>query len=393
MSKILYVCSSDLSGEIGSLGSVRHIMEVSENLYKLGNQVKLIVPYHARYPHKTAIDIIYIPILKVKIFRTLMAELLAPLFIIAYLLCWRPDVIYWRQAYLTIFPVLLARLFQKMIVTEVNGLTIDEIESEPLNKIRKKCILSFEAFNYHRSHHLICVAPKIRERIIDHYRLPPEKVSVILNGVNSDKMPIIDFWKAKEMIGIQPDSKVIGFVGHFFPWDGIETIIKAAPQILKEVRNTYFLIIGHGKWGVHLQRMASKKGVSEKFIFTGKVPWEKLYLYINAFDIATAPYAQAINTNSGRSSLKILEYFSCKKPVIASETDAIPEIVDIREKGFGVLVKAEDSDAFAREAIRLLKSPDERKKMAESGRSYVVNERSWTIVARKTETIINELVN
>jgi glycosyltransferase involved in cell wall biosynthesis len=367
-------------------------MEVSENLNKLGNQVKLIVPYHARYPHKTAIEIIYIPILRVKIFRALMAELLAPLFIIAYLFCWRPDVIYWRQAYLTIFPVLLARLFQKKIITEVNGLTIDEIESEPLNKIRKKCILSFESFNYRRSHHLICVAPKIRERIIDHYRLPPEKVSVILNGVNSDKMPIVDPRKAKKMVGIQPDSKVIGFVGHFFPWDGIEYIIKAAPQILKEVRDTYFLIIGHGKWGEHLQRMASQKGVSEKFIFTGKVPWEKLYQYINAFDIATAPYAQAINTNSGRSSLKILEYFSCKKPVIASETDAIPEIVDIREKGLGVLVKAEDSEAFAREAIRLLQSPDERKKMAESGRRYVASERSWTIVARKTETIINELL-
>jgi glycosyltransferase involved in cell wall biosynthesis len=390
--KILYICSADLSGTFGSLGSVRHIMEVSENLHRLGNKVRLIVPGYARYPHFTPIKLIYVPIIKVRFLRTLVYEFLAPLFTLFHIFLWKPDIVYWRQAYLTVFPVLLSRLFGKKIITEVNGLTIDEVESEPLSDIRKKIILVFERFNYRFSSHLICVAPKIRTRILEHYRLPKGKASVILNGVNSDRMPVMDSGEAKAQVGLDADKYVIGFVGHLFPWDGIEYLIEAAPEIIREVKGVHFLIIGHGLWGEHLPELAEQKGLSKYFVFAGKVPWEKLYIYVNAFDVATAPYSQAINFQSGRSSLKILEYFACKKPVVASKTDVIPEVVDLTERGLGITVTPEDPGALAKAILRLLKDDGLRKKMGKEGRNYVEKERSWKIVAKKIETIIQGMV-
>jgi len=390
--KILYICSADLSGQFGSLGSVRHIMEVSENLCHLGNRVKLIVPKYAGYPHATPVDIIYVPIIKIRFLRTLIHELLAPFFVMAYLWLWKPDMVYWRQAYLTIFPVLLSRLFGKKILTEVNGLTLDEVESEPLSRLRKMVILAFERFNYRFSSHLICVAPQIRVRILEYYRLPADKVSVILNGVNSDRMPIMDPGEAKKKIGLDPGIRVVGFVGHFFPWDGIEHLIDAAPQIIKEINNVRFLIIGHGRWGEHLPKLAEERGLAKNFIFTGKVDWGRLYLYINAFDVATAPYSKAINSQSGRSSLKILEYFACKKPVVASETEVIPEVVDLTKKGLGITVKPEDAGALAMAIIRLLKNDALREQMGKDGRNYVKQERSWKVVAQKTQCIMHTLL-
>jgi glycosyltransferase involved in cell wall biosynthesis len=390
--KILYICSADLSGETGSLGSVRHIMEVSGNLQKLGNQVKLIVPKYALYNHSTPVDLIYVPILKVRFLRTLIYELLAPFFLLVYLAFWRPDIIYWRQAYLTIFPVLLVKLFRKKIVTEVNGLTIDEVSSEPLSLLRKKLILLFEKINYEHSSHLICVAPNIKQRILEHYKIPSPKVSVILNGVNSDLMPLLDAKEAKKKIGIDPELSVIGFVGHFFPWDGIEYLIEAAHEIIKKKSNVRFLIIGHGRWGDHLPKLVLQQGLADYFIFTGKVPWEQLYFYINAFDIATAPYSMTINSQSGRSSLKILEYFACQKPVVASQTDAIPEIVHLEKKGFGITVPSENSFALAKAILKLLENESLIQKMGEGGRDYVVNERNWEIVSRKTLSIIKNLI-
>lgn len=390
--KILYICSADLSGETGSLGSVRHIMEVSENLNDQGNRVKLIAPKHALYPHNTPVHIIYVPLIKVRFLRTLVYELLAPFFVMAHLIFWRPHVVYWRQAYLTIFPVLLSRLLASKIVTEVNGLTIDEVESEPLSKTRKRLILVFEKFNYRFSSHLICVAPKIRARIMSHYRPPPEKVSVILNGVNSDRMPVINPLEAKHKIGLDSNTRVVGFVGHFFPWDGIEYLIEAAPEIIKDIGNVRFLIIGHGNWGEHLPKLAEKKGLAEHFIFTGKVEWERLYLYVNAFDVATAPYSKAINFQSGRSSLKILEYFACKKPVVASETEVIPEVVDLTKRGLGITVESENASALAGAIIRLLKDENMREQIGKNGRKYVEQERSWKMVARRIQVILRRLV-
>lgn len=390
--RILYVCSADLSGESGSLGSVRHIMEVCENLYRIGTRVALIVPNYAHYPHATPVDIIYVPIVKVRFLRTLIYELLAPFFMMAYIVFWRPHIIYWRQAYLTIFPVLLSRSLGKKIITEVNGLTIDEVESEPLGKIRKKLVLAFEKFNYRTSSHLICVAPQIRTRILEHYRLPPDKVSIILNGVNSERMLVLDSREAKKEIGLDPDAPVVGFVGHFFPWDGIEYLIDAAPQIIKEIKDVRFLIIGHGLWGEHLPRLAAKQGLSEYFVFTGKVPWEQLYYYVNAFDVATAPYSKSINFQSGRSSLKILEYSACQKPVVASQTEVIPEVVDLVQRELGITVQPEDPNALARAILHLLRDEGLREKMGRGGRDYVEKERSWRIVAQKTLSIMRNLV-
>jgi glycosyltransferase involved in cell wall biosynthesis len=391
--KVLYICSADLSGTSGSLGSVRHIMEVSENLYRLGNEVKLIAPSYARYPHLTPVRITYVPILKIRYLRTLIYEFFSPFFVIFQLVFWRPHIVYWRQAYLTVFPALLSRLLGKVIITEVNGLTIDEIESEPLSKLRKKIILTFETVNYRASNHLICVAPQIRDRIREHYSLPLGRVSVILNGVNSDRMPVMDVKEARREIGLDQDLQVVGFVGHFFPWDGIEHLIEAAPSIIKEIKDIRFLIVGHGIWGDHLPALVRQKGLEKYFIFTGKVPWEKLYLYVNAFDVATAPYSKDINLQSGRSSLKILEYFACNKPVVASRTSVIPEVVDLGERQLGITVQPEDPNALASAILRLLKDKGLKGKMAKGGRAYVEKERSWKIVAQKTQGIMHTFVN
>ncbi len=389
--KILYLCSADLSGESGSLGSVRHIMEVSENLCRLGNSVKLIAPCYARYSHSTPVDIVYVPIIKVRFLRTIIYEFLSAFYIFASLFFWKPDIVYWRQAYLTIFPVLLSRFSGKKIITEVNGLTIDEVESEPLSFLRKKIILVFEKINYKLSNHMICVAPQIRKRILNHYNLPEDKVSVILNGVNAEKMPAIETVEAKKKVGLDPKSLVVGFVGHFFPWDGIEHLIGAAQIITKEMEKVRFLIIGHGRWGDHLPDLAAHKGMSDYFIFTGKVPWEKLFYYVNSFDVATAPYSKAINFKSGRSSLKILEYFACKKPVVASRTDVIPEIVDLTKKGFGVTVEPENTKELATAILTLLQNSILRKQMGSGARDYVEQERSWMAVAQRTQTLMQSM--
>lgn len=391
--KILYICSSDLSGESGSLGSVRHIFEVCENLCRMGNKIRLIAPRYARYSHSTPIEIIYVPMLKIRFLRTITYEALAPFFILSCILLWKPAVIYWRQSYLTFFPVFLSILSNKKIITEVNGLTIDEIKSETISRFRKNIVLHFEKYNYKNSSHLICVAPVIKERLLKYYKLSKRKISVILNGVNSNRMPVIDSAKAKEALGIDPEMKVIGFVGHFFPWDGIEYLIEAASKIIQKQKNVRFLIIGHGRWGMHLPKLVAKMGLNDFFIFTGKVPWEKLYIYVNAFDVATAPYSKSINIKSGRSSLKILEYFACNKPVVASNTEAIPEIMDIKKRELGLTVKPEDSNELARAILFLLESEETKLSIGNRARAYMQKERSWEAVARKINNLIVTMIN
>ncbi|MFP4475051.1 MAG: glycosyltransferase family 4 protein [Desulfatibacillaceae bacterium] len=388
--RILYICSTDLSGREASPGSVRHIMEVAENLVGLGHDVTLIAPDYAPYPHETPVRIVYVPLVNVRYARTIMYESLAPLAILREIGAHRPDAVYWRQSYLTFWPVVLARLAGVPVVTEVNGLTLDEVESEPLSSLRKRVILGLESVNYRLSSRLVCVAPSIRDRIVEHYKLPEDRATVVLNGVNADRMPVMDPREARKALGWNPDLSYVGFVGHFFPWDGIEGLIHCAPLVAERIPDVRFVVVGHGKWGEHLPALARRKKVDNRFIFTGMVPWEKLYLYVNAFDVATAPYSREINASSGRSSLKILEYFALKKPVVASRTSVIPEVIDIADRDLGLIVPPEDPPALASAIVRLLENPRLRERLGRGGREYVTRERSWPRVTEQVAKILEQ---
>lgn len=391
--KILYICSADLSGQFGSLGSVRHIMEVAENLLKLGHNLILIAPrFRKKYPDKTSVRLTYVPLIPVRFFRTIIYELLSPLYMLFYIIIFHPQIIYWRQSYLTIAPVLLARLLGKKIVVEVNGVTLEEVESEPLNWLRKKAILTFEDFNYRFASHLIVVAPRIKDIISRAYGLASRKVTVLLNGVNIDKIRPLSKLETRKKLGLTADSKIVGFIGHLFPWSGIEVLINAAPLIKNQIPNTKFLIIGHGKWGKKLPDHARLKGMENDFIFTGKIHWNLIHLYINSFDIGVAPYTQSIDTKSG-SSLKILEYLACGKPVVASKTDSIPEIMTLKEKNLGILVPPEKPDALAKAIVKLLKDKSFLEHVSIRCRSYVEKERSWIEVAKKTQKLLLDLIS
>ena len=79
--------------------------------------------------------------------------------------------------------------------------------------------------------------------------------------------------------------------------------------------------------------------------------------------------------------------------MVASETEVIPEIVDLAEKGLGLTVQPEDARALADAILHLLENESLRKKMGQDGRDYVERERSWQIVAQKTQYIMNTLVD
>jgi len=76
---------------------------------------------------------------------------------------------------------------------------------------------------------------------------------------------------------------------------------------------------------------------------------------------------------------------------VASRTRVIPEVVDIDKRGLGITVKPEDPGSLADAIILLLKDKALRQDMGGKGRDYVERERSWRIVAKRTQGIMEAL--
>jgi glycosyltransferase involved in cell wall biosynthesis len=102
-------------------------------------------------------------------------------------------------------------------------------------------------------------------------------------------------------------------VGNLAPWQGMEYLIQVAPSLTKRLPSIRFLIIGSGVLKEKFQAQVQSSGMSDRFIFTGMVDYEKIPLYINISDICLVLKRRLA---SGYSPIKLFEYMACGKPVL-----------------------------------------------------------------------------
>jgi glycosyltransferase involved in cell wall biosynthesis len=365
-----------------------HTMELFKNLKKIGNQVDLFIPKSKHAMSFRRPDILYLPLLSR---GWLIRDTFYQLVLLFYYLVYRikhtkPDVIYARISILTISPLILSKLLKIPCVVEINGLGIDELKLSNASKLIIQIYKVVEKLNYKHAEKIVAVTQGVKEGIKELYNVPDEKVVVVENGANTDLLRPMDITKARKELKFDQDANYVCFVGALYPWQGVEYLIRSAPLILKKHPKTKFLIVGDGMMKEELINLAEKTGVSDKFIFTGAVPYEEVPKYINASDVCVV-YKRPFK--SGYSPLKLYEYMACGKPVVASRISGF-EILE--EQNAGILVEPEKTEELAKAIIKLLKDEKLREEMGKNGREYVVTNHSWESVARDVAEVCESVI-
>ncbi len=144
---------------------------------------------------------------------------------------------------------------------------------------------------------------------------------------------------------------VIGFVGSLKPWHGIE-ILAEAFRLLTNDSRFHLMIVGDGPMANAIN--ALEEEFPGRVTFVGAVPQSEVPKYVRAMDIAVAPYPQL--ERFYYSPLKILEYMSAGRAVVASRIGQIVEL--IRDGETGLLVSPGDTSELV-DAIQKL-AADER---------------------------------
>jgi glycosyltransferase involved in cell wall biosynthesis len=163
-----------------------------------------------------------------------------------------------------------------------------------------------------------------------------------------------------------------------------------APWVVHSLPETKFVIVGDGEMRAELESLAEKLKIRDKIIFTGFVPHENVPKYINSFDVCAAPFGGIErNVKYSFSALKLYEYMACGKPVVTTDVCGIKN--DIRDIGLGVIVKADDTEAFASSLIEIMKNPELQNTMGEKARSWVLKEHSWKNVAERVSKVCENI--
>jgi glycosyltransferase involved in cell wall biosynthesis len=221
----------------------------------------------------------------------------------------------------------------------------------------------------------------------------PEKVVLVDAAADTGlfKPDLAQRTRIRTLYGIS-DSIVVGYVGTFVSWHGIEELIDASVELTKCVPNVKFLMVG--PYFESAREYAQRKMVEDIFIFTGPVPYENVPALINAMDIAVAPYnplKSALRSKYGIGSpLKIFEYMACGKPVITTHVEPIPKVVKHMKNG--ILIPPGDPKALAKAILTLTQNRQKMEELGEEGRQTVLMKYSWESFAKRLNEILREVI-
>jgi glycosyltransferase involved in cell wall biosynthesis len=161
---------------------------------------------------------------------------------------------------------------------------------------------------------------------------------------------------------------------------GPDLLVEAVPMILRYRPDVRFIFMGEGAMRADCERRARELGVSDACRFLGYTTTAEKEELINACDLMCVP------SRNEPFGVVVLEAWDACKPVVA--TDAI-SIVKNFEDGLLAYVQPE---SIAWCINRLLRDPEEMKRLAAAGCSRVEAEFNWDQIARRTEDVYGEVL-
>lgn len=373
-------------------GSNIHILELLGNFKKYTNII-MFAPGQ-KSVNRALPGIKYVPVIDNKYLVQPSYELILPFYLLYSFIKNRPDVLYLRQNSFPIIPIILCKILKIPSVVEVNGLVLDELKVNNSKsfayRVFSRLALRSEKLNYRYCDRIVSVTDKLKEELVNLYAVPEGKIIVINNGANTDLFKPMNQERVKAELQLEESKKYVCFVGNLAAWQGVEFLIYASPFVLEKCPDVRFLVVGDGAMKNKLLEITSASGLLNKFIFTGRVPYDSVPRYINASDVCVAPFIKGRNEKIGLSALKTYEYLACGKPIVASSIPGVKDLIEC--SGGGISVSPEDPEELANAIVELILNEKMRTLMGERGRKYVVENHSWNGVVRKILDICSDII-
>ncbi len=292
----------------------------------------------------------------------------------------RPDLLYERYALNTFCGVWASRRFGIPLVLEVNAPL--RYEQEKLGKLAFKRLARFsERWICSKSARTLVVSSVLRD-MLHEQGVPAEQMVVMPNGIAAEKFhPNVSGAAIRARYGLA-NKTVIGFVGWFRKWHGLEMLLEIMHESRLHEQNVRLLLVGEGPAEADLKQYVQANGLQASVIFTGPIARAEVPAHLAAMDIAVQPKAPEY-----ACPMKIFEYLGMGKCIVAPDQPNIREILCDRDNGY--LFQPESKESLRATLSELLWDSAKRKHVEE--RAYQsVFERGflWQENARKTLGVI-----
>jgi Glycosyltransferase len=217
---------------------------------------------------------------------------------------------------------------------------------------------------------IVAVSRAIRERIANVAGVSQNRIRVVPNGLDLNRMPKPNFADVTE-IGSPWRTPVVGTLGHLSEKKGQRVFLQAVHILLERGLDAEFVILGDGPDRGTLRMLADELNITKRVTFTPQTVSGQL----SQLDILVEPSLQE------GLGISVMQAMATGVPVVAN---GVGGLYDLIEDGVtGTLVKAGNPESLADAIWCLLHSPDARLEMAKQARLMIEKEFSADTVAKK----------
>lgn len=205
---------------------------------------------------------------------------------------------------------------------------------------------------------IVSVSTSSRDELIADFRVSPERIVVIPNGVDTDLFRPLDLER-------EP-GHIVTIASSDQPSKGLDHLVEAVAKLATE-REVRLTVVGKGGLGRSFRKTVARFGIAELVTATGRVSGLDLVDVLNRAEVAVVP-----SLYEG-FSLPAVEAMATGTPLVATTGGALPEVVGEA----GVLVRPGDAGALAQAISALLDDPARRADLSRKGPSRAERDYSW----------------
>lgn len=305
----------------------------------------------------------------------------------------KPDLLHAHSPVLNAIPAIrVGKRLGIPVVYEVRAFWEDAAVDHGTTRegsLRYRLTRRLETHALRHADHVFTICEGLR-RDIAARGIAPERVTVIPNAVDIESFEpggVPDTALARDL-GLA-GATVVGFIGSFYAYEGLDLLLEALPALLARRQEVRVLLVGGGPQEEALKAQAAALGLSDKVIFTGRVPHAEVQRYYDLVDVLAYP-RHSMRLTELVTPLKPLEAMAQGRLLVASDVGGHQELIRHGETGW--LFKAGSAEALAGAIDQLLDHRAQWPDLRRAGRAFVERERHWAGSVARYRPVFERLV-
>ena len=289
----------------------------------------------------------------------------------------KPDIVYAHSSKAGAFARIADLGLNNKVIYNPHGWAFNMQQSAK----KKEMCKWVEKISAHFCDKIVCISDAEKESALREKICKSSKLQVIYNGIDLEEIEKTTPM-SRDQLGIPKDAFVVGMVGRLSKQKAPDTFVKAAKLIKEKIPNAFFLMVGDGELRDQVESLSNQYDLGSSFLITGWVDNPTAYMKIMDVGMLLSRWEGF--------GLVLPEYMACGVPIVATDVDAIPNII---QNGVnGMLVDKDDYHKAADAVDRLFEQPNLTSSLVKDANNIVKTKFDGKRVAQNTELLYKELI-